>query len=163
MFTTRLRRDVVLALSTVLLASASTKLQAADTRIQRLNPQTLPQFPYSTQIVIADHGKRVAHIAGQTAMNVQLSVDKVTLAEQIPESLKNFDLALQAVGATRADLMKLNVFYVDHDGTGAPLITKALESYFKIAKPPAVTFVGVPSLVSPAMLIEIDGLVALEK
>jgi enamine deaminase RidA (YjgF/YER057c/UK114 family) len=141
--------------------------------VQHLDPPTLPKVPFLSQIVVVENGRRFAHIAGQTAMNTDFQIVGTTLSEQVPTVLRNLDHALAAANAKRGDLVKLMVLFVDREakegssargqradkpGKTAELVTRSLRRYFGDGPMPAITYVGVASLVAPGMLLEIEGL-----
>ena len=64
--------------------------------------------------------------------------------------------ALAAVGATPADIVKLNWFVVDLDGGKAAQIREARAPFFAEDALPASTMVGVTSLNHPDCLLELE-------
>jgi enamine deaminase RidA (YjgF/YER057c/UK114 family) len=134
-----------------------------DVEIQRLNPADMPKLGYLTQVVKVRNGKKFLHIAGQTAINTHLEIVGKTVAEQADEALRNLDFALQAGGAEKPDIIQLNVFFVDTDGTAAKAVTSKMSGYFKTVPLPAITYLGVPKLVGDGMLVEIEGLAVVRK
>jgi enamine deaminase RidA (YjgF/YER057c/UK114 family) len=132
----------------------------APAKIQRLNPETLARVPYLSQIVSVENGNRLVHIAGQTAINKEFKVVGNTLAAQIPEALANLGHALDAAGAKRQDVLKLTIMFVDSEGKAPDLLTRSVREFFAGGPLPAMTYVGVPSLVGPGMLVEVEGLAA---
>ncbi len=151
-------RIAVLTVAMILLPVAGVLGGApAAKRISRINPAGLTRFDYSSHVVATDVGP-IAHIGGQSAMDVNMNIQGETLAEQLPTALRNFDLALAAVNAGREDVAQMTVFYVGKDEDSATRVTRAIRDYFAPGAPPAVTFVGVASLISPAMRVEVEGI-----
>src|SRR5690349_17954238 len=136
---------------------------AGDVQVERLNPGELPKLDYLTQVVRVKNGKKFLYIAGQTAINARVEIVGQTVDAQADTALKNLDFALQAGGAEKQDVVHLNVFFVDSDGTAAKTMTSKVKTYFKGAPLPAITYLGVPKLVGDGMLVEIEGLAVVRK
>lgn len=68
----------------------------------------------------------------------------------------NIDIALQAVGTTRAHIIKETVYIVDYKPELLDTILAPLRSGPTPMTPPASTLVGVQSLFAPGYLVEVD-------
>ena len=87
----------------------------AAARISRLNPPELGTPPGYSQVVdvCAD---RIVFIAGQTALNQDGElIGKDDFALQAAQVFRNLSIALQSVGCTATNLVKLTVFLTDMD------------------------------------------------
>ncbi|HWQ37963.1 MAG TPA: RidA family protein [Burkholderiales bacterium] len=131
---------------------------AADLRF--INPDGLFKPSTFTQVVIAEGGKTV-HISGQTARDDQSNVvgagDVKRQAEQVFENLR---LAVQAAGASMADVAKITTFVVNLKPEDRVWIGEMVKKNFP--KPPAHTLVGVQALAAPELLIEIEALAVVD-
>jgi enamine deaminase RidA (YjgF/YER057c/UK114 family) len=76
---------------------------------------------------------------------------------------KNLKLALDAAGATMADIVKMNTYLVAEVGQDdVPKLRAIRERYLNTAKPPASTLVVVSRLARPGWLIEIEVIAAID-
>ena len=103
-------------------------------------------------------GDRIIHIAGQVGTDADGTVVPGGLAAQAEQALLNVGAALEAAGASEADLVKLTVYVVrwepsmfEEFGTGMLAARNARPS---AAVP--VTLIGVHSLFEPEHLVEIE-------
>ena len=87
--------------------------------IRRLNPPNLGPPPGYSQVVEVQ-ASRIVFIAGQTALDREGAlVGKDDFAAQAEQVFRNLAVALEAVGCTAANLVKLTVFLRDMDNLGA--------------------------------------------
>ena len=121
-----------------------------------LNPPGLcPTFGW-THVVTQSGGKTV-YISGQVAVNERGEVvGKGDLRRQTQQAFDNLKVALAAVGATFADVVKSNLYVVGLKPELVPTIREVRSRYFSADRPPASTLVGVAALVNPDWLIEIE-------
>src|SRR4030081_65979 len=129
--------------------------------VRRLNPPELGTPPGYSQIVDV-RASRIIFIAGQTALDRDGKLvgrnDFVAQADQV---FRNLSVALQSVGCTASDLVKLTVFLRDMNDLTAYL--EARNRFFTPVPPPAapaVTLVEVSKLYGPDFLIEIEAVAA---
>jgi enamine deaminase RidA (YjgF/YER057c/UK114 family) len=129
--------------------------------IRRLNPPELGTPPGYSQIVDV-RASRIIFIAGQTALdrNGEL-VGRNDFAAQADQVFRNLSTALQSVGCTASDLVKLTVFL--RDMSDLTTYREARNRFFTTVTPPAapaVTLVEVSKLYGPDFLIEIEAVAA---
>lgn len=128
-----------------------------------LNPKGLIAGDTFSQIVVTGPG-RLAFIAGQVAYdeNRQL-VGEGDLYVQALQVLRNLRTALGAVGAAPADLVSSVVYIVDLDVSRRDAFSRAMREGVDGRPFPAnaSTWVGVTSLASPGLLIEVSGVARL--
>lgn len=131
----------------------------AEPDIKRLNPPELGTPPGYSQIVEATASK-IIFIAGQTALDRDGNVVGLgDLAAQAAQVFDNLTVALQAVGCTAANLVKLTVFLRDIGNLGGYRDTR--NRFFATVTPPAapaVTLIEVSKLYGPDFLIEIEAI-----
>jgi enamine deaminase RidA (YjgF/YER057c/UK114 family) len=129
--------------------------------IKRINPPELGVTPGYSQVVEV-RGGRIIFIAGQTALDRNGDVvGKGNFARQVTQVFDNLTIALQSVGCTAANLLKLNVFVRNMDDLAA--YREARDRFFATVTPaaaPAVTLVEVSRLYGPDFLIEIEAIAA---
>jgi enamine deaminase RidA (YjgF/YER057c/UK114 family) len=127
--------------------------------IESMNPAGLMQPQGFAQVGIAT-GSRTIYLSGQTPQDADGNVVGVgDLAAQTDQALTNVTIALDAAGATFADVAKLTVYVVGwKPELAAPLIQGVQQAAGRLGldmnRP--LTLVGVEALFSPDFLIEID-------
>ena len=130
--------------------------EAASSR--RINPPELGEPPGYSQIVEVRAG-RLFFIAGQTALDaVGNVVGRGDFAAQAAQVFHNLGVALAAVGATAAHLVKLTVFLRDMGNLAA--YREARNRFFATVTPSAITLVEVSRLYGTDFLIEIEAVAA---
>ena len=133
----------------------------ANASIIRLNPPELGSPPGYSQVVEVRAG-RLFFIAGQTAVDGGGAVvGKDDFAAQADQVFRNLAIALDAIGCTAANLVKLTVFLRDMDNLGA--YRDARNRFFATVSPPAapaITLVEVSKLYGAEFLIEIEAVAA---
>jgi enamine deaminase RidA (YjgF/YER057c/UK114 family) len=88
-------------------------------------------------------------------------VGKHDFAVQADQVFRNLAVALEAVGCTAANLVKLTVFLRDMENLGT--YREARNRFFATVSPPAapaVTLIEVSKLYGPEFLIEIEAVAA---
>lgn len=130
--------------------------------VERLNPASLarPVLDLYSHVAVAPPGGRLVAIAGQVALDAAGDlVGKGDHGLQAEQAFRNLALALEAVGATPADLVKYTIHVVD---TSPALIEPVFAAGKRVfgAQWPLVpsTWLGVAALGLPDWLIEIDAL-----
>jgi len=130
--------------------------------IRHVNPPELGAPPGYSQVVEVRAG-RIIFIAGQTALDASGTVVGANdIAAQAAQVFHNLGVALQAVGCTAANLVKLTVFLRDMNNLAA--YREARNRFFASVTPPAapaVTLVEVSRLYGSDFLIEIEAIAAI--
>ena len=129
--------------------------------LRRINPAELGTPPGYSQIVEVRAG-RLYFIAGQTALDgAGALVGKNDFAAQAEQVFRNLSTALQAIGCTASNLVKLTVFLRDMNELQAYRAVR--NRFFATVTPPAapaITLVEVAKLYGPDFLIEIEAVAA---
>ena len=154
---------VMLSLLVIPLSAQTAKQQTAkkeaSAQVRYVNPPGLAVNPRFTQLVEINGGRTIL-ISGQVAYDKEGKVvGKGDIRAQTKQVFENLKTALDAVGATLNDVVKLNTFMVN--------IPENLEGHRDVrgqflAKndhPPASTTVGVAALVNPDLLLEVEAVV----
>ena len=119
-----------------------------------INPETMHRPTGYTHVVEVTAGRPV-YIAGQVAIdpagNLVGPGDVRAQARQVFENLR---AALQAVGASFQQVVKLNFYLVDV--TQLPVVREVRDEYVNTGQPPASTAVEVPRLVRDDLLLEVE-------
>jgi enamine deaminase RidA (YjgF/YER057c/UK114 family) len=131
------------------------------TSIRRINPPELGAPPGYSQVVEIRAGRLVV-IAGQTALDRDgRLIGKDDFAAQAAQVFLNLGAALQSVGCSASDLVKLTVFLRNMSDLAA--YREARNRFFGTVTPPAapaVTLIEVSKLYGPDFLIEIEAIAA---
>lgn len=123
-----------------------------------INPPTLATPRGYTHVVTTTGGKMV-FIAGQVAWDVKGEiVGKGDLRAQATQAYANLQAALAAVGATTADVVKMNTYVVSFKSADLPVIREVRSQFFPQENLPASTLVGVQALALDGLLIEIEAI-----
>jgi enamine deaminase RidA (YjgF/YER057c/UK114 family) len=114
--------------------------------------------PAFSQVAVAS-GSRTIYISGQVAVDkTGAVVGAGDLEAQTTQVMKNLGLALQAAGASFADVVKITTYVVDYKPEQRGAIGRARSAFFAGRTPPASTLVGVSALAAPGWLIEIEAI-----
>lgn len=129
--------------------------------IRRINPSALGTPPGYSQIVdVSAH--RIIFIAGQTALDYDGNVVGIgDFAAQAAKVFDNLVIALNGVGCTPANLVKMTVFVTDMENLAS--YREARNRFFATVSPPAapaITLIEVSRLYGPQFLIEIEAIAA---
>jgi len=133
---------------------------AAD--IKLLNPAGLANLKTFSQVATVRGGTTV-YISGQVAWDEKVQiVGKGDLKAQTEKVFENMKIALQAAGATFDNVVKLTTYVVNLKPEDRVAISEIRGRYINAAKVPASTMVGVPSLVMPELLIEVEAVAVVD-
>jgi 2-iminobutanoate/2-iminopropanoate deaminase len=130
---------------------------------QFVNPKDLNVPTSYTHVVTVNQGKMI-FVSGQVALNKQGEVvGKGDLRAQATQVFENLRTALNAVGATFGDVVKVNTYVLNYKPTDVAIIRELRSKYLPKEKPPASTLVGVQSLAREDFLIEIEVIAAVNQ
>lgn len=129
--------------------------------ITRINPDTMHKNPAFSQAVIIESSAKLVYVGGQNAVNAKGEIVGQDIGTQTEQALKNVVAALEASGATLADVFKMTIYMVDG---------QSLEEGYKAASkfltrdvpPPIVSMIKVAGLANPNYLIEIEAVAAIK-
>jgi enamine deaminase RidA (YjgF/YER057c/UK114 family) len=128
--------------------------------VRYLNPPALEKPPGYSHVVDV-RGNRLIFIAGQAGVDASGAVVGGDILGQAEQAFRNLSAALESVGCTAANLVKLTVFVRDMDKLAD--YRRVRDRFFNSVSPPvapAVTLVEVSRLYSERLLIEIEGVAA---
>ena len=127
------------------------------------SPATLPPPTGYSHIAKVNKGTLV-YVAGQVSADASGKlVGEGDLGAQAEQVFKNLKLALEAAGATMADVVKMNTYLVaEVSQDDLPKMRAVRERYMSKEKPPASTLVVVSRLARPGWLVEIEAIAALD-
>ncbi len=125
-----------------------------------LNPDGLPAplGPYSN--VVTSGPGQLVFVAGQVALDANAEVvGKGDIAAQTRQVMENLRLALEAAGASFADVVRVVNYITDVKLFGQ--MAEVRREYL-VEPYPASTLVEVPALIFPDLLIEIEAIAVVE-
>ena len=122
--------------------------------IHRLNPEGMPR-PYGYSQVVDVRGGRTVYVSGQVPLdeNNEL-VGPGDFAAQARQTFANVRRALDAVGLTFYDVVKVQMYLTDMNNLLA--LRDVRDEFVNTAQPPASTTVQVAALFRPDVLFELD-------
>jgi len=131
-------------------------------KLEHLRPSGLHHNPAYSHVVVAS-GARTVYISGQVSVDEEgRVVGPGDLTAQTTQVMQNLGLALKAVGASYANIVKITTFVVDYKPELRPIIGKARSAFFEGMEPPASTLVGVTALAAPEWLVEIEAVAVVD-
>ena len=127
------------------------------------SPATLPPPTGYSHVAKVNKGTLV-YIAGQVSSDASGKlVGEGNFEAQVEQVFKNVKLALEAAGATMADIVKLNTYLVaEVSQDDLPKMRAIRDRYLNKEKPPASTLVVVSRLARPGWLIEVEAVAAID-
>jgi enamine deaminase RidA (YjgF/YER057c/UK114 family) len=115
-----------------------------------------------THVVTSSPGTTV-YISGQTAWDAERKIVGGTdFRLQAEQAFRNLRTALEAAGASPADVVFVRIYVVDYRPDHAAVLSPMLEEFFAGGLP-ASTWVGVQSLAVPGFLVEIEATAVVER
>jgi enamine deaminase RidA (YjgF/YER057c/UK114 family) len=128
------------------------------------SPATLPP-PVGYSHIVQSIGGTLVHISGQVARTADGNlVGADDFSEQVEQCFANIKLAIESVGGTMHDIIKLNYFCDQRVPLSAQrAIIEKRDRYVNVDEPPASTFVVVSRLARAEWLIEIEAVAHLKK
>lgn len=127
-------------------------------KLEHPRPTGIQQNPAYSHVVVAS-GTRTIYTAGQVAMDENGAlVGAGDLAAQTTQVMRNIGRALNAAGASFADVVKITTYVVNYKPEHRVIVGKARAPFFAGMTPPASTLVGVAALAMPEWLVEIEAI-----
>ena len=131
-------------------------------QIDRINPPALATPRGYSHVTVVSSGRQI-HISGQVAFDAQGQlVGKGDLSAQAEQVYANLQAALQAAGASFSNVFKVVTYVVDLTAEKAAAVRAVRLKYLGDDRYPASTMVGVTSLVTLDLLIEVEVIAALD-
>jgi enamine deaminase RidA (YjgF/YER057c/UK114 family) len=128
-----------------------------------LNPDTLLKPRGYTHVVTITGPAKMIFISGQVAIDKEGKlVGPGDLKTQIRQASANLKAALEAAGATPADIVKTNTYIVNYKQSDYSAMREARGELFPDGEPPASTLVGVTSLAVEGLMVEMEAVAAVK-
>lgn len=116
-----------------------------------------------SQLVSAPNSGRTLYLSGQVAWDSSGKVvGEGDLGAQSKQAADNVRRALEAAGATPADVTLLRAYIVNYSPELAGPVAQGIGSLFQGCEPPAQTWIGVQGLAAPELLIELEAIAVVE-
>ncbi len=139
-------------------ARPATKPRAGSVPRERINPAGLSRPKGYTHVVTTRGGKHV-FVSGQVALDADGNlVGKGDLRAQADKAFQNLGTALEAAGASFADVVKLNTYVVGYRPQHLAVLSEVRTRHLGEAALPASTLLGVPALAREGLLIEVEAI-----
>ena len=130
--------------------------------LEHIRPDGLVNFSSYTQVVAAT-GTKTIYISGQVAWDERgVIVGEGDFAAQAKKAYENLGVALEAAGATPADVAKTTVYIVNYDPSMGRAQYDAHKALFGGTTAPASTLIGVQALAAPEFMIEIEAIAVVD-
>jgi enamine deaminase RidA (YjgF/YER057c/UK114 family) len=129
--------------------------------VRFLNPESGAKAPGYTHAVEVTGPGRIVYIAGQLGLDAGGKIVGAPgdFRAQAVQAFENLKAALATVGATFADVVKINNYLVDMNHLS--IFREVRDSYLNMAAPPASTLVAITKLAREGALFEIEAIAAL--
>lgn len=128
---------------------------------KHVNPDTLLTPRGYSHVVTVEGARKLVFISGQVAVDKEGKIVGTDLKTQIKKAAENLVAALAAVGATAANLVKINTYIVNYTQNDYAAMREARAILFPSGDPPASTLIGVKALAIDGLLVEIEAVAAL--
>jgi enamine deaminase RidA (YjgF/YER057c/UK114 family) len=136
-------------------AAFSASFAMADVTIKRWNPEGLSQPEGYSQLVTIEGGGKMVLLGGKAGLRADGTIP-ATLAEQSKLTWENIDLALKAAGATREDVVEIQIYIVDLANIDPNPAYEDVRNFFPKGHKPVSMVIGVSALAIPELQLEIN-------
>jgi enamine deaminase RidA (YjgF/YER057c/UK114 family) len=131
-------------------------------RKQLINPpQLYDGKPHGLSHAVVDTASGTVYISGQVDWDMNYQASSHTVEGQLRNALNNLTIVLEAVGSSIENLLHLRIYVRGEVGEHMEAIAPILAQFLSESHP-ALTGIGVASLASPEMLVEIEATAALK-
>lgn len=127
----------------------------AEIEIKRWNPEGLSQPEGYSQVVTIEGTGKIVLLGGKAGLTPDDHIPE-TLAEQSKLTWENIDLALKAAGATREDVVEIQIFIVDLANIDPEPAYQDVRNFFPKGHKPVSMVIGVSALAIPELKMEIN-------
>lgn len=127
-----------------------------------LNPPDSPT-PKSYHHVVTTKPGRMIFLSGQVAFDSNRHiVGKNDVVAQTYQAMLNLITAVETGGGQNSDIVQITTHVVDYDPNQLEDITGKIAEFFEPECLPTNTLVGIVSLSTPGLLVEIGGIAVIE-
>jgi enamine deaminase RidA (YjgF/YER057c/UK114 family) len=122
-----------------------------------INPSSMG---FSNAVSYTSNGVKTIVVSGQVGHDGKETPEDIGAQADI--AFGNLVRELEAAGAGVEDVIKMNTYVVGLDRERSTAVGKAKAKYFTGENQPASTWIGVSSLIFPALLVEIEATAVVE-
>ena len=122
--------------------------------VRFINPEGLVRSPAYSQVVEAMPGSRTVCVSGQLGTTPDGKLAGADFRAQADQVFANLEIALASVGASFADVIKINSFLADM--AHLPILREVRARHLNTAALPASTTVAVSGFALPGALLEVE-------
>jgi enamine deaminase RidA (YjgF/YER057c/UK114 family) len=122
--------------------------------IRFINPEGLVRPAAYTQLVEVAGASRMVYVSGQLGTTSDGKLAGTDFRAQAEQVFANLETALAAVGASFADVVKVNSFLADI--AHLPILREVRARHLDAAAPPASTTIAVSGFAIPGALLEVE-------
>jgi enamine deaminase RidA (YjgF/YER057c/UK114 family) len=144
----------------ILLAAVVPATAQSSPDVKFVNPEALGPSRGYTYLVDVNRPGRILYLAGQLGTDTSGKVVSSDFQAQATKAYENIKIALESVGATFDNVIKMTVYLTDIR-TQLPLHREVRDKYVNKAAPPASTTIEISRLAREGGLIEVDVTAAL--
>ena len=124
---------------------------------QYSNPSSLPS-PRNYHHAVTVEGGRTIYVSGQVAFDRDRNIIGDDVVTQARQAFRNLETAVEAGGGAMTDVVQLTIHVVDYRPDQLDRIAGTIAEFFPRDRLPSNTLVGVQSLSTKGLLIEITGI-----
>ena len=127
------------------------------------NPAALAKPPGFTHVVEVVGPGRMIYLSGQVGIDRASKIAGApgNVRAQMIQAFENCKLALESVGASFKDVVKVTHYLLDV--AHRPILMEVRDRYVNLDAPPASTLIVVAGLALPGLLFEIDVVAAMRE
>jgi len=140
------------ALITALTFATSAEAQV---EIKRWNPEGLSQPDGYSQLVTVEGQGKLVLLGGKAGITADGDIPE-SLEDQSQLTWDNIDIALKAAGATREDVIEIQIYIVDLPNANPEPAYQHVRDFFPQGHKPVSMVIGVDALAYPELKIEIN-------
>ncbi|NIQ38907.1 MAG: RidA family protein [Proteobacteria bacterium] len=123
-----------------------------------INPPDSPE-PRSYHHAVTVEGGRVIYLSGQVAFDLERRiVGENDLVAQTRQAFRNLQIAVEGGGGKLSDIVKLTIYVVNYKAEQMSAVTGVIGEFFPDESLPANSLIGVESLSTKGLLVEIEGI-----
>jgi enamine deaminase RidA (YjgF/YER057c/UK114 family) len=127
-----------------------------------VNSKALNQPEGYCHTCLVESGK-TAYISGCLPLNKDGEVlKKGDFAGQVKQALSNMSKALEEVGATFNDVVKMNFYVAGFNKDRLSILRQTRAAFINMGRPPSITTVGIECLYDRDILVEIEAIAAVK-
>ena len=127
----------------------------AELEIKRWNPEGLDQPIGYSQVVTINGTGKIILLGGKAGLRPDGFIPE-TLAEQSKLTWENIELALNAAGATRKDVVEIQIYIVNLAEINPEPVYQDVRNFFPSGHKPVSMVIGVSALAIPELKMEIN-------